>query len=102
MICTHIVPVFWKNRTEEKEIVPKFQFAYRKYVKEANGSVFRHSLPINIERISVVDDTIPKDFIVPHGILLLAAAVAGIALNGIDDAVLAFLHDAHMIRAAVL
>ena len=37
-----------------------------------------------------------------HGILALSAAIAGIALDGIDDAVFAFLHDADMIGLAIL
>ena len=42
-------------------------------------------------------DTISKDLIVAHGILTLSAAVAGIALDGVDNAVFAFFHDADMI-----
>ena len=38
----------------------------------------------------------------PHGILVLSAAIAGIALDGIDNAVFAFLHDADMIGLTVL
>ena len=37
-----------------------------------------------------------------HGILVLAAGVAGVALNGVDDAVFAFFHDADVIGFAVL
>ena len=37
-----------------------------------------------------------------HGILVLAAAIAGIALDGVDDTVFAFLHDADMIRLPIL
>ena len=38
----------------------------------------------------------------PHGILLLSAAIAGIALYGVDNAVFAFLHDADMIGLPIL
>lgn len=38
----------------------------------------------------------------PHGILVLSAAIAGVALNGVDDAVFAFLHDADMIGLPIL
>lgn len=38
----------------------------------------------------------------PHGILVLSAAIAGIALDGIDNAVFAFLHDADMIGLTIL
>ncbi len=37
-----------------------------------------------------------------HGVLVLSAAVAGIALDGVDNAVFAFLHDADMIGLPVL
>ena len=47
-------------------------------------------------------DTIPKDLIMSHGILVLSAAIAGIALYGIDNAVFAFLHDADMIGLPIL
>ena len=38
----------------------------------------------------------------PHRILSLPAAIAGIALDGIDKAVFAFLHNAHMVGLSVL
>ena len=37
-----------------------------------------------------------------HGILVLSAAIAGIALDGVDDTVFAFLHDADMIGLPIL
>ena len=49
-----------------------------------------------------VQDPISKDFIIPHGILVLAAGIAGVALDGVDDAVLAFFHNADVIGFAVL
>ena len=47
-------------------------------------------------------DTIPKDLIMPHGILVLAAAIAGVALDGVDNAVFASLHNADMIGLPIL
>ena len=47
-------------------------------------------------------NTITKDFVIAHRILSLPAAVAGIALHGIDNAVFAFFHDAHMVGLSVL
>ena len=38
----------------------------------------------------------------PHGILLLSAAIAGITLDGVDNAVFAFLHNANMIGLPIL
>ena len=38
----------------------------------------------------------------PYGILVLSAAIAGIALDGVDNAVFAFLHDADMIGLPIL
>ena len=49
-----------------------------------------------------VQDPISEDFIIPHGILVLAAGVAGVALNGVDDAVFAFFHNVDVIGFAVL
>ena len=47
-------------------------------------------------------NTITKNFIIAHRILSLPAAIAGITLDGIDNAVLAFLHNAHMVGLSVL
>lgn len=47
-------------------------------------------------------DTIPKNFIMPHGILALSAAIAGIALDGVDNAIFTFLYDADMIGLPIL
>lgn len=49
-----------------------------------------------------VQDPISENFIIPDGILVLAAGVAGAALNGVDDAVFAFFHNADVIGFAVL
>lgn len=38
----------------------------------------------------------------PYGVLVLSAAITGIALNGVDNAVFAFLHDADMIGLTIL
>lgn len=49
-----------------------------------------------------VQDSIAENFIIPHGILVLAAGITGVALDGVDDAVLAFFHNADVIGFAVL
>ena len=49
-----------------------------------------------------VQDPIAENFIIPHGILVLAAGVAGVALDGVDNAVFAFFYDADVIGFAVL
>ena len=48
-----------------------------------------------------VQDPIAENFIIADGILVLAAGVAGIALDGVDDAVFAFFHNADVIGFAV-
>lgn len=47
-------------------------------------------------------DTIPKDLIIPYGIVILSTAIAGIALYGINNTVLDFLYDADMIGLPIL
>ena len=47
-------------------------------------------------------DTVSKNLITPYGILILSAAIAGIALDGIDNTIFAFLHNADMIRLPIL
>ena len=47
-------------------------------------------------------NTITKDFIIAHRILPLTAAITGISLDGIDNAVFAFFHDTHMVGLSVL
>ena len=37
-----------------------------------------------------------------YGVAVLPAAIAGVALHGVDNAVLHLLHDAHMVGKAVL
>ena len=49
-----------------------------------------------------VQDPISEDFIIPDGILVLAAGITGVALNSVDDAVFAFFYDADVIGFAVL
>lgn len=49
-----------------------------------------------------VQDPIAENFIIADGILVLAAGVAGVALDGVDDAVFTFFHDADVIGFAVL
>ena len=54
------------------------------------------------QRTLIRRDTIPKNFIMPHGILVLSAAITGIALNGVDDTIFALLHNADMIGLPIL
>ena len=49
-----------------------------------------------------VQDPIAENFIIADGILVLAAGVAGVALDGVDNAVFAFFHNADVIGFAVL
>ena len=49
-----------------------------------------------------VQDPISENFIIPDGILVLAAGITGVALDGVDDAVFAFFHNADVIGFAVL
>lgn len=68
-----------------------------------NGTlIFMYQLPKSGGCFLRVQDPISKDFIIPHGILVLAAGVAGVALDGVDNAVFAFFHDADVIGFAVL
>lgn len=68
-----------------------------------NGTlIFMYQLPKSGGCFLRVQDPISKDFIIPHGILVLAADVAGVALDGVDNAVFAFFHDADVIGFAVL
>ena len=50
----------------------------------------------------IVWRTIAEDFIVSYGVAVLSAGVARVALHGINNTVLTFLHDAHMVGTAVL
>jgi len=49
-----------------------------------------------------VQDPVAENFIIPDGILVPAAGIAGVALDGVDNAVFAFFHDADVIGFAVL
>ena len=46
--------------------------------------------------------SVSVDLIVSNRIAVLAAAIAGVALDGVDTAILHFLHDANMIGRTVL
>lgn len=46
--------------------------------------------------------TVPVHLIIPHGIAVLAALVAGIALYRVDAAILDLLNDTHMVGKSVL
>ena len=51
---------------------------------------------------SILRHTVPKNLIIPYGIVILSAAIAGIALYGVNCAVLDFLNDTHMVGFSVL
>ena len=51
---------------------------------------------------SVGRSAVPVNFIMAYGVAVLPAAIAGVALHGVDKAVLHLLHDAHMVGKAVL
>ena len=46
--------------------------------------------------------SVPKDFIVSYAALVYSAAIAGVALYGVNNAVFDFLHDADVIGLPVL
>lgn len=46
--------------------------------------------------------SITEYLIMPYGILIDSATIAGISLDSIDNAVFNFLYNSHMIRCAVL
>jgi len=50
----------------------------------------------------VGDYAISENFIIAKRVLIDAAAVAGVALDGVDDAIFAFFHNADVIGFAVL
>ena len=50
----------------------------------------------------VGDYAISENFIIANRVLIDAAAIAGVALDGVDDAVFDFLDDANMISLTVL
>src|SRR5699024_4540539 len=45
---------------------------------------------------------IAEDFIVPYGVPVLSAGISRVALHGVNNTVLAFLHDTHMVSISVL
>ncbi len=51
---------------------------------------------------SVVRHAVAENFIIANRVLIDAAAIAGVAFNGVDDAVFDFLDDTDMIGLAVL
>ena len=50
----------------------------------------------------VGDYAISENFIIANRVLIDAAAIAGVALDGVDDAIFAFFHNADVIGFAVL
>lgn len=68
-----------------------------------NGTlIFMYSRLTQTAGFLWVQDPIAENFIIPDGILVPAAGVAGVALDGVDDAVFTFFHDADVIGFAVL
>ncbi len=68
-----------------------------------NGTlIFMYQPPNSDGWFLRVQNPVSKDFIIPHGILVLAAGIIGVALDGVDNAVLAFFHNADVIGFAVL
>ena len=45
---------------------------------------------------------IPIDLIITNRVTVLAAAIAGVPLNGVDTAILHLLHNAHMVGRTIL
>ena len=58
--------------------------------------------PIMAAGFLIGGSTVPVNLIVTYGVAVLPAAIAGVALHGVDKAVLHLLHDAHMVGKAVL
>ena len=58
--------------------------------------------PIWAAGLSVGWGAIPVNLIMAYGVAVLPAAIAGVALHGVDKAVLHLLHDAHMVGRTVL
>ena len=51
---------------------------------------------------SVVWNSVSEDFIVSYTVLIYSAAIAGVALDGVDNAVFDLLDNTRMIRSSVL
>ena len=49
----------------------------------------------------IVWRTIAEDFIVSYGVAVLSAGVARVTLHGINNTILTFLHDTHMVGCSV-
>ena len=68
-----------------------------------NGTlIFMYQPPNSDGWFLRVQDPIAENFIIPDGILVLAAGVAGVALDGVDNAVFDLLNDTDMIGLTVL
>ena len=50
----------------------------------------------------ILRGSVPIDLIITNRIAILAAAIAGVALDSVDAAILHLLHDAHMIGRTIL
>ena len=57
--------------------------------------------PLKAAGFLIRRDAVAADLVVAHGVLHLPATVAGVALYGVDDAILALLHDADVIARTV-
>lgn len=76
--------------------ISNFQNQKRDYVPSRfRGWVF-------LFRQLISRDSIPIDFIVTNRVTVLTAAIAGISFDGVDAAILHFLHDTNMIARTVL
>ena len=51
--------------------------------------------------VSIIRQSVSKNIVAANTVLLLSASIAGVALHGIDNTVLTFLHNAHMVAIAV-
>ena len=58
--------------------------------------------PILAAGLLVGRSPVPVNLIVSNGVAPFPAAIAGVALHGVDHPVLHLLHDAHMVGKAVL
>ncbi len=54
--------------------------------------------PIMAAGLLIGWSSIPEDLIVSDGIPIFPAAIAGVALYGVDDAVLHLFHDTNVVR----
>ncbi len=58
--------------------------------------------PFRAAGFLILRHTVPKNLVMSHGIVIFSAAIAGIALHGVNDTVLNFLNDTNMVGFSVL